>query len=165
MEPGLKAGKPVCESKHETTQQVLPGDTNPLGTAFGGTIMAWIDIAGAVAAMRHARSIVVTASIDEMHFIGRIKLGDLVILSSSVNFAGRTSMEVGVRVDAENPVTGERQHTGSCYVTYVAIDEHGKPIEVPPVIPQSDEEKRRHREAKQRRSHRLQVREARRKRG
>lgn len=158
-------GKPVRESKHETTQQVLPGDTNPMGTAFGGTIMAWIDIAGAVAAMRHARTTVVTASIDEMHFIATIKLGDLVILSSSVNYAGRTSMEVGVRVDSENPRTGERHHTGSCYVTFVAIDGEGRPVEVPPVIPESEEEKRRFTDAQERRRHRLAAREARRSRG
>ena len=165
MEPGMTPGKPVSESRHETTQQVLPGDTNPLGTAFGGTIMAWIDIAGAVAAMRHARSAVVTASIDEMHFIATIKVGDLVILSASVNYSGRTSMEVGVRVESENPRTGERHHTGSCYVTYVAIDESGRPVEVPPVIPESAEEQRRHAEAQERRRHRLAVREARRARG
>lgn len=152
-------GKAVSESRHETTQQVLPGDTNPLGTAFGGTIVAWVDVAGAVPAMRHARKIVVTASIDEMHFVETIKLGDLVILKASVNFTGRTSMEVGVRVESENPRTGERRHASTAYVTYVALDDFGRPTEVPPILPETDEDKRRWREGRERREHRLLVRE------
>lgn len=156
-------GKGVTESASETTHQVLPGDTNPLGSAFGGTVMGWIDLAGAVSAMRHARSIVVTASIDEVHFLEPVRLGDMVVLKACVNYTGRTSMEVGVRVEAENPVTGKRVHTSTAYLTFVAIDDQGHPRPIPPILPKTDEEKRRHRDACKRREHRLQVRKARQK--
>ncbi len=140
---------------NETTQQVLPGDTNPMGTAFGGQIVAWVDLAGAVPAMRHSRSTVVTASIDEMHFISTIRLGDIVVLKAAVNMTGRTSMEVGVRIEAENPRSGKRSHASTAYVTFVAVDENGRPTEIPFIIPESEVEKRRHAEAKERRAKRL----------
>src|SRR5436190_8230591 len=99
------------------TEIVLPSDTNAIGTIFGGKIMSWIDIAGAIAAGRHARKVVVTASIDALHFIAPVKLGHIVHIRAAVNFAGRTSMEIGVRVDSENPITGEVAHTATAYTT------------------------------------------------
>lgn len=140
------------------TQIVLPGDTNSLGTIFGGRVMAWIDIAASVAAIRHCRGVVVTASIDELHFRSAIKLAHIVMLQASVNYVHRTSMEVGVRVESEDPRTGERRHTASAYVTMVSLDDFGRPREVPPLAPETEEETRRCREAEARRSHRLQQR-------
>lgn len=137
------------------TELVLPGHTNSLGTVFGGVIMSWIDIAGAIAAQRHARKTVVTASIDDLSFIAAVKTGWIVQLRARVNFTSKTSMEVGVRVDAENPQTGDWHHTASAYLTFVAIDENGKPIPIPPLHPQSDEDKRRFDEAIKRRELRL----------
>jgi acyl-CoA hydrolase len=139
------------------TEIVLPSDANALGTIFGGKIMAWIDIAGAIAAGRHARRVVVTASLDALHFVAPVKVGYVVQLKASVNFAGKTSMEVGVRVDSENPVTGEMAHTATAYCTFVALDEHGKPTPVPPVKAESPEEKRRYEAAKKRRASRIQL--------
>ncbi|MBI4872297.1 MAG: acyl-CoA thioesterase [Candidatus Riflebacteria bacterium] len=154
----MQPGKPVSESMHEATHLVMPGDTNPHGAAFGGQVVAWIDLAGAVAAMRHARSAVVTAAIDELQFISKIRLGHLVLLKAAVNLAGRTSMEVGVRVDSEDPTTGVRSHACSAYLTFVAVDEAGAPREVPPLMLETDEDRRRCREAEARRAHRLQSR-------
>ncbi|MBY0469699.1 acyl-CoA thioesterase [bacterium] len=139
------------------TELVLPSDTNTLGTIFGGKIMAWIDIAAAIAAGRHARRVVVTASIDALHFVSAVKMGHFVHIQASVNFAGRTSMEVGVRVDAENPLTGKRQHTATAYTTFVALDENGQPTPVPPLNPETPEEKRRFAEAQKRRQSRMRL--------
>jgi acyl-CoA hydrolase len=130
-------------SQVEMTQVVLPGDTNHHGTVFGGKVMQWIDICGGVAAHRHARSDVVTASMDELHFLASAHLGDIVVLRSSVNAVGRSSMEVGVKIWSESPETGERRHTASAYVTFVAIDDKSKPREVPQVIPETPDERRR----------------------
>jgi acyl-CoA hydrolase len=113
-----------------------------------------------VAAIRHARRPCVTVSVDRVDFLQPILLGELVTARASVNYAGRTSMEVGVRIEAENLVTGERRHTNSCYVTYVAIDEHGSPSLVPPVLPETAEERRRFAEAEARRRRRLEERKA-----
>src|SRR5690242_6592620 len=119
------AGKPPRESAVTMTEIVLPTDTNALGTIFGGKIMAWIDIAAAMVAGRHARRVVVTASLDAMSFVAPVKVGHYVHIKASVNYAGRTSMEIGVRVDSENPLTGEMSHTATAYTTFVALDDHG----------------------------------------
>lgn len=137
------------------TEIVLPSDTNALGTIFGGKIMSWIDIAAAIAAGRHARRVVVTASIDALHFVAPVKVGHVVQLRAQVNFASKTSMEVGVRVDSENPMTGEMTHTSTAYTTFVALDDHGRPTPVPPILPETPDEKRRFEAAKKRRESRI----------
>ncbi len=150
------AGKPVSASQVVMTQLVLPSHTNALDTIFGGVVMSWIDICAAISAQRHSQKSVVTASIDELNFVAPVKKGWVVNLKSSVNFVSRTSMEVGVRVDAENPRTGEVFHTASAYLTFVAIGENGRSSEVPPLILESDLDRRRHQAAEKRRAHRLQ---------
>ena len=150
-------GKAPSESKVTMTELVLPSHTNALGTIFGGTVLAWIDIAAATAAMRHARQTVVTASIDALHFIAPIRLGQIVHIQANVNYASRTSLEVGVRVDSEDPKTGERTHNVSAYTTFVALNEQYKPTPVPPVIPTTPIEKRRFKEAEQRRKARIEL--------
>jgi acyl-CoA hydrolase len=150
-------GKPVRESRVEMTEIVLPGHTNQLGTIFGGQLMAWIDIAASIAAARHARGVCVTASIDALHFVAPIRLGQHVVIRTCVNYAGRTSMEVGARLESEDPPTGERTHVARAYLTFVAIDAHGRPRPVPPVLPETREEKRRYEEAELRRSSRLEL--------
>ncbi|MEN9722919.1 MAG: hypothetical protein RJB38_905 [Pseudomonadota bacterium] len=150
-------GKPARDSSVIMTELVLPGHTNALGTIFGGQVMSWIDIAAAIAAGRHARKVVVTASIDALHFVAPIKVGNVVHIKAMVNFAAKTSMEVGVRIDSENPVTGEIHHTAKAYLTFVALNEHGKPTPVPPVLPESPDEKRRFEQAKLRRGSRIQL--------
>lgn len=137
------------------TEMVLPSDTNALGTIFGGKIMSWIDIAAAIAATRHARRTVVTASIDALHFLSPVKLGHVVNIRAMVNSAFKTSMEVGVRVDSENPITGEITHTATAYTTFVALDDHGRPALVPSVIPETQEDKRRYEQSKKRRESRM----------
>ncbi len=139
------------------TELVLPQHTNALGSIFGGTVMSWIDIAAAISAGKHARASVVTASIDALHFIAPIRLGHVVQLRASVNATGRTSMEVGVRVDSENPRTGEKVHNATAYVTFVAVDDHGKPTEVPPLLPETEAEKRRNQAALLRRQSRVRL--------
>ncbi len=145
------------DSATTMTEMVLPTDTNALGTIFGGKVMSWIDIAAAIAAGRHARKVVVTASIDALHFVQPVKLGHVVHIRASVNYAGRSSMEVGVRVDSENPITGERYHTATAYTTFVALDDHGKPSPVPPIRPETPEEIRRYEQAKARRNSRIKL--------
>lgn len=139
------------------TELVLPSDANALGTVFGGKIMSLIDIAAAIAAGRHARKVVVTASLDALHFVAPVKVGDVVHVKASVNYAHRTSMEVGVRVESENLVTGEMHHTATAYATFVALDSHGRPTPVPSVAPESPEEKRRFEGAKKRRASRVRL--------
>lgn len=156
MEQG---GKSVSESKVEMVELVLPNDTNQLGNLLGGRLMHWIDIAAAVAATRHSNHVCVTAAVDELSFLHAIKLGELVILKASVNRAFNTSMEVGVKVFSENSLTGERKHSNSAYLTFVSIDQSGRPIKTVPVLPQSLEEKRRHEQALFRREQRLRHRE------
>ncbi len=146
------------ESVSEYAEMALPNDANPLGFLLGGKVMHLVDLAGAMAAMRHARQPVVTASVDHLSFIHPIHIGQLVNLYSSVNRAFRTSMEVGVKVIVEDLITGARKHTCSAYLTFVAIDLEGNRIAVPPVIPETEEEKRRYEEAGQRRAHRLELR-------
>lgn len=147
--------RPVRESRVEMTEIVLPGHTNQLGTIFGGQLMAWIDIAGSIAAARHARGVCVTASIDALHFVAPIRLGQHVIIRSCVNYAGRTSMEVGARLESEDPQTGARTHVARAYLTFVAIDGQGRPRQVAAVLPETPEEQRRYREAELRRAARL----------
>jgi acyl-CoA hydrolase len=151
------AGKSPSESLVTMTQIVLPSDANALGTIFGGKIMSWIDIAAAIAAGKHARRIVVTASIDALHFLAPVKVGHFVHIRAAVNFAVRTSMEVGVRVDSENPLTGEMTHTSSAYTTFVALDDNSRPTPVPPLVPSTPEEARRCEEAKKRREARIRL--------
>ncbi len=149
--------KSVSESQIIMTEMVLPSDTNALGTIFGGKVVSLIDIAAAMAAGKHARSVVVTASIDALHFVAPVKLGEYVHIKASVNYAGRTSMEVGVRVDKENPLTGEMKHTATAYLTFVALDSDGKPKLVPPIAPSTDTERRRFEAAKIRREARVKL--------
>jgi acyl-CoA hydrolase len=139
---------------------MLPEDANIVGNVFGGAIMALVDKTAAVAAIRHARSNCVTASIDRVDFREPIHLGELVVLKASVNCVGRSSMEVGVRVEAEELVSGVRRHTNSCYLTFVAVDEQGRPREVPGLVPETDAEKRRYAAAQDRRRRRLEERNA-----
>ncbi len=146
---------PVKQSEVIMTEMVLPSHTNSLNSIFGGVIMSWVDIAGAISAQRHCNMPVVTASIDDLHFIAPVYEGWIVNLKASVNFTSRTSMEVGVRVDAENPIEKKTFHTASAYLTFVALGEDGKPAPVPPVLPLSDVEKRRFQAAEQRRKWRL----------
>ena len=141
----------VRESQSEATQLVLPNDTNTLGALLGGRLMHWIDLAGALAAHRHARAFVVTASIDHLDFLVPVQVGDVVILCSSVNRAFHTSMETGVKVWVENYMSGSRRHVSSAYLTFVAIDRYGRHLPVPQVIPETPEEKRRFEEAGRRR--------------
>ncbi|MBY0316519.1 MAG: acyl-CoA thioesterase [Bdellovibrionales bacterium] len=137
------------------TEMVLPTHTNALGSIFGGTVMSWIDIAAAICAQRHSRKQVVTAHIDGLKFFAPVYKGWVVNLKASVNHVGNTSMEIGVRVDAENPQTGEKFHTASAYLTFVALDSHSKPTQVAPIVLENDEQKRRHAAALRRRENRL----------
>ena len=143
------------ESTVIMTELVLPQHTNALGTIFGGVVMSWIDIAAAIASGKHSRSAVVTASIDALHFIAPIRLGHFVELKASVNYTGRSSMEVGVRVDSQHPTTGEKFHNVSAYLTFVALDAGGKPNAVPPLFLSTETEKRRFNSAAKRRASRI----------
>lgn len=150
------AGRPVGQSRVEMTEIVFPTDTNPLGNVMGGRIMHWIDICAAVAAGRHARTPVVTASVDKIDFHNPVAVGGIVVLRAAVNYTGRTSMEVGVKVWKEDRATGERMHVASAYLTFVSLDPQTRqPRQVPPVLPESDEDRRRFAAAQQRRSDRL----------
>ncbi len=156
--PSLR-GRSVADSKVEMTEIVFPTDANPLGNVMGGRIMHWVDICAAVAAGRHARTPVVTASVDKIDFVNPVPVGGVVVARASVNFAGRTSMEVGVKVWQEDRATGERKHVVSAYLTFVSLDpDTRKPREVPPILPKSEEEKRRFSDAKRRRELRIQLR-------
>jgi len=149
-------GKPASEARAEMTEVVLPQDSNPLGYILGGRVMHLVDIAAAIAAHRHSNSYVVTASVDYLDFRNPVRIGDLIILKSQVNRVFNTSMEVGVKVFSENVLTGERKHTTSAYVTFVAIDEKtGKRKAAPQLLVRTAEEKRRYREALGRRKIRL----------
>ncbi len=160
---GVMNPNPVSESQVETMHIVQPAHANSMGTIFGGQLVAWVDLAAAICARRHARRTCVTASIDELHFLAPVRIGDVVILKAAVNYTHRTSLEVGVKVESENPATGEKKHTASAYLTFVALNEKGRPTEVAPVLPQSPDERRRFEEAKRRRELRLQHREERKK--
>jgi len=143
--------RPVRESISEMTEIVLPNDANPLNALLGGRLMHWIDLAGAMAAHRHSRTYVVTASIDHMDFLVPVRVGDFVVLRSSVNRVFHTSMEVGVKVWVENYRSEQHHHVSSAYLTFVAIDSAGNKIVVPPVVPETADEKRRYEGAARRR--------------
>lgn len=152
-------GKPVSASRSEMAEVVLPAQTNPLGKLLGGHVMHLVDIAAAMAAHRHSNSYVVTASVDYIDFRNSVSLGEIVMLKSQVNRVFHTSMEVGVEVYSENVLTGERKHTTTAYVTFVAIDEKThRPKPVRPLILETSEEKRRYEEAAERRKTRLALR-------
>ncbi|MGZ4839808.1 MAG: acyl-CoA thioesterase [Terriglobales bacterium] len=138
------------------TEIVLPNDANPLGSLLGGRLMHWIDLAGAMAAHRHSRNYVVTASMDHVDFLTPVRVGDLVLLQSSVNRAFRSSMEVGVKVLVENYIKGTHSQVASALLTFVAVDRDGRRLPVPPVLPETDDEKRRYEEAGRRRDMREQ---------
>jgi acyl-CoA hydrolase len=153
------AGKPVSASRSEMAEVVLPAQTNPLGKLLGGHVMHLVDIAAAMAAHRHSNSYVVTASVDYIDFRNSVSLGEIVMLKSQVNRVFHTSMEVGVEVYSENVLTGERKHTTSAYVTFVAIDEKThRPKPVRPLLVKTLEERRRYEEAAARRKARLALR-------
>jgi acyl-CoA hydrolase len=143
--------RPVRDSQSEMNEIVLPNDANPLGALLGGRLMHWIDLGAALAAHRHSRNYVVTASIDHLDFVTPVHVGDLVILKSSVNRAFTTSMEVGVKVWVENYHLATRQHVSSAYLTFVAVDRDGRHLPVPPVIPETPEQQRRYDDAGRRR--------------
>ena len=149
------AGRPVSASRTEMVEVVLPQDANVLGNALGGRVMHLVDMVGAIAALRHCRAAVVTASVDHIDFRNPIQVGELIILKSSVNRAFHTSVEVGVKVFSENPLTVKRQHTTSAYLTFVALDEKRQPKAVPAVLCETKEDRRRYREALARRKTRL----------
>ena len=143
--------RPVSESISEMAEVVLPNDANPLNNLLGGRLMHFIDIAGAMAAHRHSRSYVVTASMDHIDFLAPVHVGDLLILRSSINRAFHTSMEVGVKCWVENYIAGTRRHIASAYLTFVAVDSRGRRVPVPAVVPETEEEKQRYRDAGRRR--------------
>lgn len=147
--------RPVRDSQVEMLELMFPNDANPMGSIMGGRVMHFIDVAAAVAATRHCRRTCVTASVDHIDFRAPVKVGDLLVLKSSVNYTGTTSVEVGVRVEVEDRKAGVRRHTSSAYLTFVALAEDGTPTQVPPVLPETDEEKRRYEEAEKRRTERL----------
>ncbi len=155
----MSEGRTVRDSMSEYYELAMPNDANPLGTMFGGKVMHLVDLAGSLAAARHSRRPVVTASMDQLTFLQPIHIGQLLVLRSAVNRVFRSSMEVGVRVCVEDLRTGEVRHTSSAYVTFVALGEDGRPVSVPPVIPETDEEKRRYEQAEVRRRNRLELRE------
>lgn len=148
--------KSVSASRVTLSQLMHPEHANLLGNVHGGWIMKLVDEAGALSCMRHAQKKVVTVSIDSMTFRQPIKLGDLVILNSEVNYTGHTSMEAAVEVVAENPITGERTHTNTAYLVYVALDDEGRPTSVPPIKAETDEDRRKLEQARERQKRRLQ---------
>ena len=156
----MRPVKNVGESQHETSELMMPEHANNMGHVFGGAVLSMMDKCAAISAFRHSRNSVVTASIDRVDFREPIHLGDLVIMKASVNYAGRSSMEVGVRVEAEDLLTGRRRHTNSCYLTFVAVDRNGRPIEVPELVPETEDERRRYAAAQERRRRRLEERES-----
>ena len=151
----ILSGRPVRESISEYSEIALPNDANPLGNLLGGRVMHVVDLAAAIAAARHSRHPVVTASVDHMTFLHPVHIGELLILKSSVNRVFRTSMEVGVKVWVENLSTGAVKHTSSAYLTFVALDAKHNLVPIPPVIPETEDEKRRFDEAGIRREYRL----------
>jgi len=134
---------------------ILPNDTNNLGNVFGGKVMQYMDLCAAMSAYKFARTAVVTASVDRLDFLAPATVGDMLILKSSVNYTHKTSMEIGVRIDAENVKTGQRRHTASAYLTFVSLGEDGKPQKISDIIPESKDEKRRYQEGKERHAQRI----------
>ena len=150
MQPKL-----VRESISEYSELALPNDANGLGNVLGGKVMHLVDLCGAMAAIRHARRPVVTLSVDSLQFLHPVHIGELIVLRSSVNRVFRTSMEVGVKVTTEKLLTGEQRHTCSAYLTFVALDDNRRPTPITPVIPETEDERRRFEEAGARRQYRL----------
>jgi acyl-CoA hydrolase len=148
------AARTVASTQSEMTELILPNDTNVLGNLLGGRLMHFIDLTAAMAAYRHARTYIVTAAMDHIDFIRPVRLGDLVTLKSSVNRAFTTSMEVGVKVWAEDTQTGEQQHVASAYLVFVAVDKEGRRLKVPQLLPETPNERRRYADALLRREHR-----------
>jgi len=148
------AARTVASTQSEMTEIILPNDTNTLGNLLGGRLMHFIDLTGAMAAYRHARTYIVTAAMDHIDFIQPVHLGDLLTLKSSVNRAFTSSLEVGVKVWAENTQTGATRHVASAYLVFVAIDENGHPVRVPALLPETADEQRRYADALLRRQHR-----------
>lgn len=151
----ILSGKTPKTSEVETVELILPNDTNLLGNLLGGRLMHWIDITGAMAASRHSNSIVATASLDSLDFRHPIKQGEMVILKAKLSWVGNTSMEVIVRAYAENMITGNVMLTNEAYLTFVALDKNGKPKKVPPLLPETEQEKKDYLEGEQRRIERL----------
>lgn len=142
-EPAPLTPRPMSASHSVISQVMLPNDANPMGNVHGGSIMKMVDIAAAVAAMRHCRRQVVTVALDHMSFLEPVYIGDLVTITSCVEYVGRTSMLVHVQVEAENPATGRKVHTSSCVLTFVALDESGRPVPVPPLLAETPAEQAR----------------------
>ncbi len=151
----MENSKTVAQSKTEIAQLMMPTDANPAGNVHGGTIMKLIDQCGAIVAARHSHANCVTASVDRIDFLNPAYIGNVITLKASMNYVGRTSMEIGVRIEDECLITGARSHIASAYITYVALDENDNPIEIPRLIPETEEEKRRFREAQERRKKRM----------
>lgn len=149
------APKTVAESRVELTQLMEAIDVNIAGTVHGGVVMRLVDTAAGLAAVRHARGLAVTVAIDEMTFLEPVHIGDVLVLRATVNDVGTTSMECGVRVEAHDPVTGTVRHVNTAYLVFVAVDDDGNPRPVPPLVAETDTERRRRREAKLRRTARL----------
>ena len=156
----MSESRPVSDSVVEMTEIVFPNDANPMGKLMGGRVMQWVDACAAIGAGRHARTAVVTASVDELSFVRPVPVGGVVVLLAAVNYTGHTSMEVGVKVFHEDRRSGEREHVVSAYLTFVSLDDvTGKPKLVAQVVPETEDEKRRYQQAKQRRERRLGARE------
>ena len=153
--------KTVCESRLEMAQVMFPSDANQAGNVHGGTIMKLIDTAAGIAAIRHCRTNIVTASMDRLDFYKPVFVGELVILRASINYVGTTSMEVGVRVEAEEIMTGKVRHTNSAYLTMVSLGENRRPMPVPKIAPQTDDEKRRFKDGRARAKRRRELRKKR----
>lgn len=148
-------GRHPDESEAVMAELMTPQHANIMGNVFGGVILALVDRVAAVCAIRHARRQCVTVSVDKVDFREPIFVGELITAYARVNFAGRTSMEVGVKIVSENVLTGEKRHTNSCYVTFVALDDKGRPTQVPPIVPETADEKRRYDRAAKRRAARV----------
>jgi acyl-CoA hydrolase len=147
-EPAPLTPRPMSDSKSVLSQVMLPNDANPMGNVHGGSIMKMVDVGAAVAAMRHSRRQVVTVALDHMSFLEPVYIGDLVTVTACVEYVGRTSMLVRAEVQAENPASGRKAHTSSCMLTYVALDDEGRPASVPPVLAETPEEQARMEEAR-----------------
>jgi acyl-CoA hydrolase len=151
MSEGKAVSRTVAESQAERSEIIFPADSNALGNLFGGRLMQFIDLVGAVAAWRHSRAIVVTASMDHLDFVAPVRVGDLLILKASVNRAFRTSMEIGVRAMVEDALAQTLRHVSTAYLTYVAVDSEGNRVPVPAIIPETEHQTRRYEDAVRRR--------------
>jgi acyl-CoA hydrolase len=151
MSEGKAVSRTVAESQAERSEIIFPADSNALGNLFGGRLMQFIDLVGAVAAWRHSRAIVVTASMDHLDFVAPVRVGDLLILKASVNRAFRTSMEIGVRAMVEDALAQTLRHVSTAYLTYVAVDSEGNRVPVPAIIPETEHQRRRYEDAVRRR--------------